>query len=77
MLKCRRRRAVNRLLQAIAEAENCAANFTLPPDGWAWIMDSRLVYVAKKSGTVPRPIRVGEIWRLLISKHVLHRHEAK
>ena len=40
-------------------------------------MDSRLVYVAKKSGTVPRPIRVGEIWRRLTSKHLLHRHEAK
>ena len=54
-----------------------AASGTLPPEGWSWIMDSRLVYIAKKSGTVPRPIRVGEIWRRLISKHLLHRHEAK
>ena len=77
MLKCRRRRAVNRLLRAITEAENIAASGTLPPEGWSWIMDSRLVYIAKKSGTVPRPIRVGEIWRRLISKHLLHRHEAK
>ena len=40
-------------------------------------MDSRLVYIAKQSGTVPTPTRVGEIWRRLISKHLLHRHEAK
>ena len=41
------------------------------------MMNSRLVYIAKKTGSVPRPIRVGEIWRRLISKHLLHRHEAK
>ena len=40
-------------------------------------MNSRLVYIAKKTGSVPRPIRVGEIWRRLISKHLLHRHETK
>ena len=75
MLECRRRRPVNRLLRAIAETEHIAANVTLPPEGWSWIMDSRLVYVAKKSGTVPNPIRVAEIWRRLISKHLLRRHE--
>ena len=77
MLKSKRRRAVNRLLRAIGEAENLAANGTLPPAGWAWIMKSRLVYIAKKTGSVPRPIRVGEVWRRLISKHLLHRHETK
>ena len=40
-------------------------------------MKSRLVYIAKKTGIVPRPIRVGEVWRRLISKHLLHRHETK
>ena len=37
----------------------------------------RLVYIAKKSGTIPRPIGVWEIRRRLISKHLLHRHKAK
>ena len=77
MLKSKRRRAVNRLLRAIGEAETMAANGTLPPAGWAWIMNSRLVYIAKKTGSVPRPIRVGEVWRRLISKHFLHRNETK
>ena len=40
-------------------------------------MGSRRIYIAKKSGAVPRPIRVGEIWRRLISKHLLHRHETR
>ena len=77
MLKSKRRRAVDRLLRAIGEAENLAASGTLPPAGWSWMMNSRLVYIAKKTGSVPRPIRVGEIWRRLISKHLLHRHEVK
>ena len=77
MLKSKRRRAVDRLLRAIGEAENLAASGTLPPAGWSWMMNSRLVYIAKKIGSVPRPIRVCEIWRRLISKHLLHRHEAK
>ena len=77
MLTCNRRRAVNRLLQAIAEAQNLAAAGALPADGWSWIMDSRLILIAKKSGTVPRPIRVGEILKHLIAKHLLHRFESK
>ena len=40
-------------------------------------MDSRLIYISKKSRVVPRPICVREIWRCLISKNLLHRHEAK
>ena len=48
MLKCMRRRAVNRLLRAISEAENFAANGTLPPEGWSWIMGSRLVYTREE-----------------------------
>ena len=36
-----------------------------------------MIYIENNSGVVPRPIRVGEIWRRLIFKHFLHRHEAK
>ena len=61
MLKCKRRRAVNRLLRSIGETENLVANGTLPPAGWSWIMNSRLVYIAKKTGSIARPIRVCEI----------------
>ena len=33
-----------------------------------WILDSRLVLIRKKHGPVPRPTRVGEIWRRFIGK---------
>ena len=49
MLKCNRRRAVNPLMRAVTEAQNLAADGTLPADGWAWGMDPRLIYVFKKS----------------------------
>ena len=61
MLKCNRRRAVNRLLCAITETQNLAAAGALPANCWSWIMDPRLVFIAKKSGIVPRPIRVGDL----------------
>ena len=49
MLTCNRRRVVNRLMRAISEAQNFAAAGTLLAEGWAWVMDSRLIYIAKKS----------------------------
>ena len=77
MLKCKKRREVRRLEKALREAEEMALQGTLPPAGWAWVMDSRLVFIAKKGSKTPRPIRVGEIWRRLISKHLLFRFETK
>ena len=54
-----------------------AAAGALPPESWQWMLDSTLVSAAKRSGTLPRPVRVGELWRRLISKHMLHKIEAK
>ena len=76
MLSCKRRRAVNRLLRAIQATENAAEAGTLP-DSWRWMLDSRLVFLAKKHGSKPRPVRVGEVWRRLIAKHMLHSHAAR
>ena len=60
MLRCNRRRAVNRLMQAIAETQGSAVVGTLPARSWSWIFDSRLIFVAKKTINVLRPIRVRE-----------------
>ena len=38
------------------------------------MLGSRLVFIAKKKGPKPRPIRVGEVWRRVIAKHALHKH---
>ena len=60
---------MNSVLRAITEVQNFVVSGTLPPEGWSWIMESRFVFIAKKSGVVSRPIQLGEIWRRLISKH--------
>ena len=77
MLKCNRRRSVNRLIRAIAEISESCHRWVLLARSWSWIMDSHFIFIAKKTGTVPRPIRFGEIWRRFISKHLLHRFEFK
>ena len=76
MLACRRRRAVNRLLRAMHVTEVLGAAGSLPPC-WRWALGSRLVFLAKKHGNRPRPVRVGEVWRRAVAKHPLHQHSAK
>ena len=76
MLACKRRRVVNRLLRALHATEVMAAAGTLP-DTWKWMLNSRLVFIAKKHGPKPRPVRVGEVWRRAVAKHSLHQHSAK
>ena len=76
MLGCNRRRAVNRLIRALHATEVLAAAGALPAC-WRWMLGSRLVFIAKKNGRKPRPIRVGEVWRRTVAKHMLHQHNAK
>lgn len=73
MLSCSRRRIVNRLLAAIAAAETMAERGDLP-DSWRWVLNTRLVFLKKKTGTKPRPVRVGEVWRRILAKHSLSKH---
>lgn len=73
MLNCGRRRISNRLLRALQVTEALAAGGDLP-DAWRWMLDSRLAYIKKKRSSTPRPIRVGEVWRRLVAKWLLHKH---
>ena len=73
MLNCGRRRVSNRLLRALQVTEALAAGGDLP-DAWRWMLDSRLAYIKKKRSATPRPIRVGEVWRRLVAKWLLHKH---
>jgi len=76
MLGCNRRRAVNRFSRALHATEALADAGALP-DSWQWMLGSRLVFLAKKHGPKPRPVRVGEVWRRTVAKHSLHQHAAK
>jgi hypothetical protein len=73
MLACSRRRAVNRLQHALGDMQDMALTGKLP-ECWDWILNSRLVFLTKKSGLKPRPVRVGELWRRVIAKRALHKH---
>ena len=73
MLSCSRRRVVNRLLAAIAAAEAMAERGDLP-NSWRWVLKTRLVFLKKKTGAVPRPVRIGEVWRRVLAKHALSKH---
>ena len=76
MLRCRRRRSVNRLIRALHTTEQLAYSGALPPC-WHWMLRTRLVFVSKKHSTTPRPIRIGELWRRVIAKHSLHRFQGR
>ena len=70
MLACGRRRSANRLLNVLRAMEALAEAGRLP-DAWGAILRTRLVFLRKRHGTKPRPVRIGELWRRLIAKHVL------
>ena len=44
------------------------------PSTWRWSLDSRVVFIAKKGSHVPRPLRVGELWRRIFGKWILQRN---
>ena len=68
---------MNKFMRANTDAQNSTASGTLPQDGLSWIMDSGVVHIAEESSVFSGPIRMGEIWRRLLSKHLLHRHDVK
>ena len=61
--------AIGRLHEVAAKGELCAAA--------RWLLDSRLVFLRKKSGNAPRPIRVGEMWRRVIAKRLVDANREK
>ena len=70
-LSARARGVASRLRNAVAEFYSVAANGELA-DCVRWLLDSRLVFLKKKSGLAPRPVRIGECWRRVIGKKLVH-----
>ena len=70
-LLARSRPITARLLRALARLEKGAAQGLLPDATMQWIMRSRLVFLKKKSGDKPRPIRIGEFFRRTVSKRMV------
>ena len=75
-LLAKRRSVTNRLLRAVAELGRLGRAGELPTSA-RWILDSRVVFLSKPGSESPRPIRVGEVWRRLIAKRLVHDHQSK
>ena len=76
MLSIRQRGVANRLYRAIDALRQSGERGTLPNCA-KWILASRLVFIKKKKGPAPRPIRVGEVWRRLIAKGLVHEQRSQ
>ena len=74
-LSVRSRPVANRLLSALGQFIDAASSGSLP-EGLRWITRSRLVFLRKKSGPKPRPIRVGEVLRRIVAKRLVHDHRS-
>jgi len=61
---------------AVAELHAAAAAGGLPECA-RWMLESRLVFLRKKTGPAPRPVRVGELWRRIIAKRLVHSTRAE
>ena len=55
--------AVGRFVRTGVAGELC--------DAARWLLRSRLVFLRKKSGPKPRPIRIGDLWRRVIAKRLV------
>jgi hypothetical protein len=65
-----------KLLQAIAFFQTMAFARTLPEE-CRWILGSRLIYLQKKKGLGPRPVRIVEVWRRMLAKKLVFSTEKK
>ena len=54
-------------MRALAAFAIAAEEGRLPAEA-RWILDSSLVYLKKKHGNKPRPVRIGEVLRRLVAK---------
>ena len=70
LLACGNKRVAREFARNIGKFVVAASEGHLPDEA-RFILDSRLVYLRKKHGNVPRPIRVGELWRRVIAKRLM------
>ena len=70
LLACGNKRVAREFARNIGKFVAATSEGHLPEEA-RFILDSRLVYLRKKHGKVPRPIRVGELWRRVIAKRLV------
>ena len=75
LLGIKNKRISRRLVQSVSKFVDVASKGALPNNA-AFLLDSRLMFLRKKRGPKPRPIRVGELWRRVVAKRLMHDHHA-
>ena len=70
-IRSKPRAVANQLARAISLLHATAMSGRLAVHS-RWILDSKLVFLRKKAGPAPRPIRVGELWRRIVAKKAAH-----
>jgi len=70
MLSCGRRRQSSRLLAALRVAQTLVGAGRLP-DAWAATLRTRVIFLKKRHGPKPRPVRIGETMRGVLAKNKL------
>ena len=71
-----RRRVANRLLKALGKLIDLIGKGRLSNDA-RWITRSRTIFIPKKSGKAPRPLKVGEVLRSSNAKRLLKQNMPK
>ena len=71
-----RRRVANRLLKALGKLIDLIGKGRLFNDA-RWITRSRTIFIPKKSGKAPRPLKVGEVLRSSNAKRLLKQNMPK
>ena len=71
LLECGNKRTARALASSVSAFVDAAIRGKLVEEA-RFILDSRLVFLKKKRGNVPRPIRVGELWRRVVAKRLLY-----
>ena len=74
LLACPNKRVSRRLVGSLSNFVDVATRGKLIKEA-RFILDSRVVYLRKKNSAVPRPIRVGELWRRVVAKRIIHENQ--
>jgi hypothetical protein len=72
LLGIHRRRVANRLLRSLGMLLDVISEGGLSEEG-RWIARSRTIFIEKKTGADPRPIKIGEVLRAASAKRLLRR----
>ena len=76
LIGIRRKRTANKLLRSLGALLDQIEQGSLSENS-RWITRSRSIFVGKKAGKDPRPLKIGEVLRATAAKRLLRRNAPK